>query len=115
MCSPGPVCTSRINEDDYRHGAGEHPERDVGEPHAHQRHARLVLHQPIDGAHEPVQHPHDHGVDMHHAVDVEVEDAVQEIRIQELQTRRAGRSNHLREEQHHRHGEVLERQALRGR
>ena len=50
---------------------------------------------------------------MHHAVDVEIHNPEQEVRIQELPGREQA-EQHLRHEKRHRHDEVLHRQPLAG-
>ena len=108
--------TDLDDQEDSHHdqdGRREYPEVDVGQLGADEFDARFVLHQPVDRPHEAVQHPHDHRVDVHHPVDVEVEDAVEELRVEKLQSGEEA-EEHLRDEQHHRHEEVLERQALPG-
>ena len=106
-----PALHHQVDHHDDGHRGGQYPERQVREARTHQRHAGLVLDQPVDGADEAVEHPHHHGVDVHHAVDVEVEHAEQEVRRQELPCREQA-EDHLRQEQHHGHGEVFHREAL---
>ena len=112
---PGAVAHlyDEIDENDYRYRRGQHPEVYVGEFRADQFGAGLVFDQPVDRAHEAVQHPHDHRVQMHHAVDVEIEYAEKEIRIDKLQS---GKQSEycLRRKQHHRGDKVLQCQFLAG-
>ena len=100
-----------IDEHDNRHSRGQNPEIDIGQLRADQFGAGFVLDQPVDRADKSVQHPHDHRVQMHHAVDAEIKHAEQEVRIDELQAGQQAEYG-LRREQHHRGDEIFQRQFL---
>ena len=67
-------------------GQREYPEGQITQFQADDRDTASSSSSQYDRADKAVQQPDDHGIDVHHAVDGKVQDAVQEVRVQELQT-----------------------------
>jgi hypothetical protein len=72
---------------------------------------RFFFQHPIDRSDEAIQHPDDHGIDVHHAVHAEIEHAIEQIRLEILQACDHP-EQYLRAEQDHRHDEIFHRQFL---
>jgi hypothetical protein len=101
----------QIDQHDDHHGQGKDPEDQVSQRQPSDRCARFVFQHPVHRADEAEQQPDHHGVDMQHAVDREVEDAEQEVRVEILNPGEQAEQD-LRTEQGDGDGKVLHRQFL---
>ena len=101
----------QIDQHDDGDGPGQHPEGDVAELEADDLDAALVLQEPVNRADKAVQHPNHHGVDVHHAVDAEIEQPEQKVRPDELEPGQQAEQQ-LGDEQDHRRREILHGQLL---
>lgn len=101
----------QVDQHHHRHRRRQHPEGDAAQLQTDHGNAAFFFQQPVNGADETVQQPYHHGVDVHHAVDVEIQHAEQEVRFDELDARQQAEED-LRGEQDQRYGEVVQRQLL---
>gem|GEM_PF-4047069 len=107
----GTALHQQIDRHHHSHRGGQDPEAEITQFKPRDFPTAFLFQEPIHRADESIQHPHDHGIDVYHAVDIEIENPIEKVGVQVLDPSQHT-ENQLGEKQNHGDTEILDRQFL---